>query len=489
MAMARRVLPAGVGVFTVVLVAVMVVGTTTPVLGMPMPKKTTLGNSAFFVEDLAEFLHWDTTTPTTPRNVRTKLDAWLASFQTNMQGYTESAAHAFEWIPQYIGEANPQNSLTWSTQCFGHNTLHVTDLSSDGAKLHVNFSEPISSSSCEEDFYMVATIQGLFFIQVHAAKAEVHQWPGNINSQELSWINRNGFRVFRFNGTLDSTLRSLGATASLFLPAELTREVWEKVGARNVEFLRAKAFYELPERNTTDVIPDESDIHDGDFFGVLRLDGLDPMLAWAMGAHTGHTTVALRFDGELYICESTTVSSYWPTDGIQKTPYRQVLIGLVEKVDADIAAMMWTMALNKRLGTANLTVAEVYDTAASRNISFTTLFAMPEQDSWQYVDGYSMVCDVLVCETWKAAGLMGALTDKIQCTEFTNWDAYTLNIFDSTTPRPAACKAADPDLPFCQILGKYRMDLPFYNSRPMVPHMAERCPRGPPPHFPKPSGC
>jgi hypothetical protein len=46
------------------------------------------------------------------------------------------------------------------------------------------------------------------------------------------------------------------------------------------------------------------------------------MLAWAMGAHTGHTTIALRFDGELFICESTTSSGYWPVNGIQRTPYR-----------------------------------------------------------------------------------------------------------------------------------------------------------------------
>jgi len=37
----------------------------------------------------------------------------------------------------------------------------------------------------------------------------------------------------------------------------------------------------------------ESDIHSGDFFGVIRLDGLDSMLAFGMGSHTGHTTVAL----------------------------------------------------------------------------------------------------------------------------------------------------------------------------------------------------
>ena len=56
---------------------------------------------------------------------------------------------------------------------------------------------------------------------------------------------------------------------------------------------------------------------------VCRLDGLDTMLAWAMGSSTGHTAVAVRVDGELYVSESTTKDGYWPTDGIQKTPWKQ----------------------------------------------------------------------------------------------------------------------------------------------------------------------
>ncbi len=34
-----------------------------------------------------------------------------------------------------------------------------------------------------------------------------------------------------------------------------------------------------------------------------------------------HFFVALWIDGELYVCESTTDSAYWPTDYIQKTPW------------------------------------------------------------------------------------------------------------------------------------------------------------------------
>ena len=40
-------------------------------------------------------------------------------------------------------------------------------------------------------------------------------------------------------------------------------------------------------------------IRNGDTFNIMRLDGLDPMIAWAMGAATGHTgTRALHVSPE-----------------------------------------------------------------------------------------------------------------------------------------------------------------------------------------------
>ena len=65
-----------------------------------------------------------------------------------------------------------------------------------------------------------------------------------------------------------------------------------------------------------------------DFFGIVRLDGLDPMLAWAMGSSTGHTTVALwnrstavAADDYLMVCESTAKDVYWPVNGVQCAPW------------------------------------------------------------------------------------------------------------------------------------------------------------------------
>ena len=62
-------------------------------------------------------------------------------------------------------------------------------------------------------------------------------------------------------------------------------------------------------------------IKNGDTFNIMRLDGLDPMIAWAMGAATGHTAVALWRDGQLQVCESNALSPYWPRNGIQCNPY------------------------------------------------------------------------------------------------------------------------------------------------------------------------
>lgn len=50
--------------------------------------------------------------------------------------------------------------------------------------------------------------------------------------------------------------------------------------------------------------PGESEVRNGDMFGILRMDGLDPMLAWGMGATTGHVVTALWIEGELFIVES-----------------------------------------------------------------------------------------------------------------------------------------------------------------------------------------
>ena len=48
-----------------------------------------------------------------------------------------------------------------------------------------------------------------------------------------------------------------------------------------------------------------------DLFVILRLDGLDPLLSWGMGAHSGHVTVALWINDTLFILPIRMQCLYW----------------------------------------------------------------------------------------------------------------------------------------------------------------------------------
>jgi len=90
----------------------------------------------------------------------------------------------------------------------------------------------------------------------------------------------------------------------------------------NIAFLAEAMEYQMEKREITDVHIDEDLIQSGDFFTIIRLDGLDPIIMWGSGSLSGHCVMALRFDGELYIVESQD-AWYWPTSGLQRTPFKQ----------------------------------------------------------------------------------------------------------------------------------------------------------------------
>lgn len=116
--------------------------------------------------------------------------------------------------------------------------------------------------------------------------------------------------------------------------------------------------------------------------------------------------------------------------------------------------------------------------AARRNLTIDDLMAIVEVEGWNYTglenDGRAYVCSAYVAAVYQAAGLFGK-DNKVNGPEFTPKDVYTLNVFDLNYKRPDACVQADPDLPYCQFLGKYRMTLPGYSTIHPYAHMSEHC--------------
>jgi hypothetical protein len=73
----------------------------------------------------------------------------------------------------------------------------------------------------------------------------------------------------------------------------------------------------MQERGSDLVVPiSVNDVHSGDVFASLKLDGIDPFITAITGSHVGHIQVALEVDGEMKVCESQD-APYWPVHGWQ----------------------------------------------------------------------------------------------------------------------------------------------------------------------------
>lgn len=169
-----------------------------------------------------------------------------------------------------------------------------------------------------------------------------------------------------------------------------------------------------------------------------------------------------------------------------------VVFSLLERIDKNVTDIFFSEALNIRLGTKGLNITEIAVEAGKRNMTISDLMAVVEEDSFRYQglyhDGYAMVCSSFVTAMWKAAGLFGDLP--INAVEWGPKDVYQVDIFNKNyiEERPQACKDADPNVPFCQLLGKYRFTFPGFSSIKPYAHMNDHCPSIAP-DFPRPEGC
>jgi len=512
------------------------------------------------------------------QHVIRKLQAWGLEWRENHaeeSPMTQSKEYPYwGFIPQYVTRVFPTGApAAFSSPCFKQNSVTLKPNANGTFNLEFNAQQP--GLLCN-DFYHFGSISSIRTLHVQAIQgAGVRKmlWtPLNPTDAEKWDIEKKGVRIFRFLEPPGDVINDIISTVFLFM-SELTMQVPPEVAKANLEMMAKYRKVVMTERKTQIVTIDENLVQSGDFIGVIRLDGLDTMLAWAMGSTTSHTAVALRENGVLYVAESTTDSAYWPTNGIQRTPWKkwleqsrnasesvvwaplsaasrakfnenaanaafkslegldygfttllwgwidtvkdnypclppdfktcltydlmEVLLGFLDKFFGLVGDALFHQAFNKRLGNTNFNrAADQFKFADDKGIGSSKLPTLPEQDAWDYnttrfdkpAVGKSMVCCVFVCNIWKAAGLFKDIGDQIQCGEQTNWDIYVMNFFDTTTPRPPQCVAADPNNQLCQLEGKYTLNLNNFNTKKPYPKYGENCP-GVAPDYKKPADC
>jgi len=153
-------------------------------------------------------------------------------------------------------------------------------------------------------------------------------------------------------------------------------------------------------------------------------------------------------------------------------------MSVIEKANPTAADAIYTAGLNMRLGTHNLSIPEIAEILIQKNMTFQELVAVPEQDFWEYNDGYNYVCSAFVVAMWKAGGLFDGYD--VQATEWTPRDIYQCEFIDPSPYVPENCKSVDPTNPYCQIMGAWRLTFDGISTVPIYSFMNEHCPSEPP---------
>lgn len=155
----------------------------------------------------------------------------------------------------------------------------------------------------------------------------------NLSDKDNQFIAGVGVQPFLFCDNVVNLIPDLFKTIGLFLGGldlipnvilpfvgPLPMKVQEEL---NVEFIKKATGYEWKKRSASPNIPSKDKIKSGDYFPVTRFDGLDQIIEYGTGSHSGHSVVAVwdKRDGELYIVESQD-SWYWPLGkGLQRNKF------------------------------------------------------------------------------------------------------------------------------------------------------------------------
>ncbi|XP_062198645.1 uncharacterized protein LOC133901331 isoform X2 [Phragmites australis] len=391
---------------------------------------------------------------------------------------------AVDLLPSFVAAVAPgaPSPAAWSGACFAENEAAIELTPGDrngtevgGAVLRLKTASA-QSWTCM-DLYVFATPYRITWDYYFAAREhtlEIKSWE---EEAELEYVKQHGISVFLMPSGMLGTLLSLIDVLPLF-----SNTAWGQHS--NLAFLEKHMGASFEKRSQPWVANiRKEDIQSGDFLALSKIrgrwGGFETLEKWVTGAFAGHTSVCLKDEkGDLWVAES----------GYENEKVMAVM-SMWTRLQPLYAANMWNEALNKRVGTEGLDLQGIIMETERRGMSFDQLLTIPEQDEWVYSDGKSTTCVAFILAMYKEAGMFAPFSESIQVTEFTIRDAYMLKIFEDNQARlPSWCNTESDKLPFCQILGEYRMELPEYNTIEPYAKMNENCPSLPP-TYKRPSRC
>ena len=233
---------------------------------------------------------------------------------------------AFDFLPVFaaqLTEANPTS--TYEGTCFEEINFSLVKTSETTFDVNIDLLKP-KSLICNEKFLIANTEVQHFSEFMERGSHKVSLTMDTTDAQ--TDFGFGGVKVYMFCDSIVTEVESLLRTLECFVGGISDHPKIPIIGSHvppymahaNINFLHEAMGLTIEERTITDVDVDESLFKSGDFFLIMRLDGLDPMIMWGTGAHGAHCVMTMWFTEEdgteaLYIVESQD-AWYWPTAGI-----------------------------------------------------------------------------------------------------------------------------------------------------------------------------
>ena len=146
---------------------------------------------------------------------------------------------------------------------------------------------------------------------------------------ELSHVRTKGLHVLRSCDDFKNLPQNLIMSLKMFLGGFGKTPYIPIFGSKipdyqlkaNIDFAEKYTGYKWEMRTDPKLIAlDKKHIRSGDYFAIIRFDGVDNLIHMGTGSRSGHNSMALWHEGELYMVESQD-GWYWPRRGIQKNLY------------------------------------------------------------------------------------------------------------------------------------------------------------------------
>lgn len=444
-------------------------------------------------------------------------------------------------FPELVGTMNSTvRELHFTTECFGDMNMTLVFLTPETLKVRLVTGEAYDYL-CFETLLLV--VFGRVYPDIVFMSGEHTYLFRPLTPKQLGELDVFGVKVYLVCGTVPDMLYNGFYLAHLFAGVVNQEERRPSVAAEDtvVELLSTYMNYTLLRRPQVLPALNLTSIHSGDLLGVMEVAGPGAFIMYISGSRLSHIAMALWISQELYVVESfifgitrtpyhtwikyanrynfcvvllplkpeirvkfnsTAALNYFTS--MQGTPYgwhnflygwldtphanlappvdtEQILLTayIIEQANYSQSQVLLSDGLNKRLNTTGLDIMGAVKTAERRGKSIYEVMAESERDEWSYDGRKSLVCSAFAVMMFKNAGIEGFFP--LQATEMTPRDLYSIDIFDKHPDYVSVCQVNDPDLPYCQITGKYRLDLgEEYGKDRLGQHSYQTCASKPP---------